>query len=235
MQCSTFKSFAMVVLLSCLLLFTENVFAQDSQSKNLYEDNAFSVGIGLVYHTFSEVDDFRKPTGSFGSSDEIKNLTGIQINGEFMLNDLMSLSLPFGISTGYRFQTMNGGFEYTVEMNLATFTREVTINNHIGYVNLYYPLGSEKYCLIGGTIGIGASEYVATEKTESNSSYFADGTVKDTSRGFIIPVGGFIDWGADGFGGRFGVDYILSKYKKTGDFTPKGNGIQACLDLRYAF
>ncbi|HPS87452.1 MAG TPA: hypothetical protein PLY36_11945, partial [Spirochaetota bacterium] len=214
-------------LIFLTLVLSVNLYSQDTKAANLYDDSYVSIGAGFQYHYFTSKDNFRNPTGAFGNSDEIKGVAGLNLNAELLLNKTFSLDLPVGIGAGYKFQTMSGGFEYSFLG--GTVKRTVDITNHIAFIDVYLPLDSEKYWLIGGTAGIGASEYAYKL---DYSSTFSD--VEKSSNGFVVPLGVFLDWGADGIGGRLGYTYVFSKYSDIDGVTPKGNGSQFYIELRYA-
>lgn len=199
----------------------------ESKAASLYDDSYVSLGAGLMFHTFAEKDDFRVPTGAFGTTDEIKYQLGVTLSAELLLNKTLSLELPVGLGLGYKFQTMNGGFEYSILG--TTMKRTVDITNHIALVNVYIPLDNEKYWLLGVTGGFGASTY-------TYNLDFSDATtdVKESSNGYVVPVGVFLDWGADGIGARIGYTYVISNYADIDGITPKGDGSQIYFELRYA-
>lgn len=221
------KFFSKFFLFTVITLLSVNLYAEENDVKNLYEDSYVSLGAGFLYHSFTDKDEFRTPTGAFGGSDEIKGVVGLDLSATLMLNKIVSFDLPVGIGTGYRFQTMSGGFEYSYTG--GTVKRTVDIINHIAFVDVYLPLDNDKYWLIGGTAGIGASKYVYQLDF---SSMFTD--VKESSSGYVVPLGVFLDWGADGVGGRLGYTYVFSKYSDIDGVTPKGDGSQFYIELRYA-
>jgi len=223
-----------IVLKFCIFIlvtiFTSSLFAQDSQNENLVDNGNFIIGAGLAFQYFSQEDDFRKASGLFGDSDKIEGVTGAQLYGELLLNDTFALELPVGVGIGYKFQMMAGGVEYTTTLS-NTIEKKIEITNHIAYMNLYIPLDADKYWVLGGTAGVGYSGYEISW-TYSSSAYT---DTSDTASGFVIPLGVFLDWGADGIGGRLGYNYVLSKYSDIDGSTPKGGGSQFYIDLRYAF
>jgi len=209
-------------------LLAANLYAQESGSKNMIDNSNVLLGIGAVFHQYTEQDDFRKPSGLFGTADELKYGAGLQLNAELLLNNTFSLSLPFGLGVGYKFQILGSSVKYST-LSGSTLDKKVEISNNIGYVSIYIPLDSEKYWLLGGSAGYGASNYKYT-LDYSNSTP----DVSYSSKGSVIPLSVFLDWGADGFGARFGYTYVMSKYPAISGSTPKGNGNQFYFDLRYA-
>lgn len=222
-----FQRFALAVV---AVLFSMNLYSQGSTGGNLYDDSYVELGAGLTYHYFSKTDDFRKASGLFGNDDKISYVIGLQLNAELMLNKTFSLSLPFDIGAGYRFQTMSNKVKYSTTMGYE-IEKKVELINNIGYLSLYIPLDNEKYWLLGGSVGFGASKYSLSWEYEN--PLIVD--TKDSSTGTVIPLSVFLDWGADGLGGRFGYTYVMSKYSDIDGSKPEGNGSQFFIDIRYAF
>jgi hypothetical protein len=218
-------------LIMCLILImvasvlSENIYAAE---QNAIDNGNVSLGAGIYVQKFSETDSLRKATGLFGSFDEIKFITGFSLNAELLLNKTFSFQSPIGLATGYRYQYGTGGYNYSSSID-GNLERRVSITNHIVYVSAALPLDSDKYFLLGVSAGAGLSKYTYSEKY-SNPIY---SDIEKSANGQVFPVGGFFDWGADGFGGRLGADYIISKYKKIYSLQPKGNGMQYYLTIRY--
>lgn len=233
------KKFLMIACLmfSALFLISElPALADDSDQKNpnIVDDTNVSIGAGLVTHLFSKTDNFRKGSiPGFKGSDDVNYATGIQGNAEFNLSKFLGLSLPIGVNPGYRFQYLTVIREYTVT-NLLTYEntklkQKFNYFNHIGYVDFLLPLGSQKYAVIGAEAGCGLSTF--------QYSISGNGLSKttDSVNGMIFPIGLFFDWGADGFGGRVGYDYMISKFSKLKGSKPSLDGHQLYINLRYAF
>ena len=224
----------MAVLCSIIfLMLGVTTRAEDQKSANLIDDTNFSIGAGVLLHFFSKVDDFRKGSiGEFAGKDDIKTMPGVQLNTELNLNAIFYLDLPVGLASGYRFQFITISREYSATI-MGTTTMQLTQDfdymNHIGYFDILLPLGSRKYCILGTDVGCGYSKF----------TYAVSGTgitkEEKSSSGIIVPVGVFIDWGADGIGARFGYDYCFSKYNKILGSKPSADGHQVYLNLRYAF
>lgn len=222
------------LLISCAVLFFIQGSLYASDNKYVFDDANASIGLGFVYQQFSGMDSFREGTGLFGDSDKIDYVAGIAFNGELLLNKTFSLQIPYGLALGYRFQTMEGGYEYSGVFG-GTFERKVSIKNHIAYISAAVPVDNDKYFLLGVSAGAGVSTYTFSAKwTKKVTGVTYDPDVSESSSGFVFPIGCFFDWGADGFGGRFGCEYVVSQYDKIGDEKPKGNGFQIYLNLRYA-
>lgn len=211
-----------------VFLLSMNTFALANEDESIFDCNVL-LGVGTFYHHFSGSDDFRKGSGLFGDDDEITGMGGLDFHAELLLNDTFSLSLPFGLGVGYKIQTMEGGYKYSTTFGY-TIERKVQIINNIGYATAYIPLGDARYWLIGCSAGLGASSYKISWEG-SNPAY---NDTKDSASGMVIPLSLFIDWGADGFGGRAGYTYVLSDYDDILGSTPDGDGSQFFIELRYA-
>jgi hypothetical protein len=222
------------VLAACsTFIFQSNVYAADT-TESVYEMNYVSLGAGILFHKYTGMDDFRDKTGTFSNDDQINFGLGMQLNGELMLNKAFSLSTPVGLAVGYRWQAITGGYTYTSAL-WGKLTREVNIINNIAYFSAAVPLDSKKYCYLGALAGIGASTYeLKSEWSEKKSGITYPADINKSAKGFVVPVGVFLDWGSDGIGGRLGAEYMFSKYSKIDGSKPNGNGYQIYLNLRYA-
>jgi hypothetical protein len=220
-----------LVLFICASFFSVNLHA--SEELNTIDNNNVSIGAGLYYQKFIGTDDFRTGTGLFGDNDKINYLVGVSLNGELLLNKTFSIKSPLGFATGYRFQYASGGYVYSSYIG-DTLERKVSLTNHIVYVSAALPLDNDKYFLLGVSVGAGLSKYTYSLKWTSRSAGNNDPNYNKSANGQVFPIGGFFDWGADGFGGRLGAEYIVSKYKKIDGSQPKANGMQYYLNIRYA-
>ncbi|HEY1406920.1 MAG TPA: hypothetical protein VF857_09950 [Spirochaetota bacterium] len=206
----------------------------DQKKKNLVDDTYVTVGAGLVTHFFTKQDDFRKGSISgFNGSDDVNFATGVQANADFNVNKFLELNLPVGVNPGYRFQYIGVTREYTATSlysNASTkLKQKFNYFNHIGYVDFLFPIGSSKYLVLGAEAGCGLSTFKYTVSGTGISEK------KDSVNGIVIPLGLFLDWGADDFGGRIGYDYMISKYSKLRGSKPSLDGHQLYVNLRYAF
>lgn len=233
------KKFFMVTCLMFTALFLISILpasAEDSEQKkpNIVDDTYVSIGAGLATHFFTKMDDFRKGSmPGFKGSDDVNYAAGFQANAELNLCKFLALNLPIGVNPGYRFQYLGVTREYTAT-NLVTYDntklkQKFTYYNHIGYVDFLLPLGSSKYAVIGVEAGCGLSTF----------QYSVSGTgiaeTTDSVNGMVFPIGLFFDWGADGFGGRLGYDYVISKFSKLNGSKPSLDGHQVYINIRYAF
>ena len=85
-------------------------------------------------------------------------------------------------------------FEFTNEVDLDIANLLFTVN--------WVPLGGRRYARLGLLAGLGLTDY---EFTETNGP---GGTATSSTSGTAALVGIYVDWGADGFGARFGTQYL---------------------------
>ncbi|MGL4368160.1 MAG: hypothetical protein ACRCUT_00580 [Spirochaetota bacterium] len=218
--------------LSLMLFFSCNALSA-SEPIYVYDDAYVSFGGGLFYHSFSGDDALREETGMADSDDSITSMMGFAFNAELLMNKTFSLEIPFGLAAGYRFQYMDGGYAYSGAL-LGSFERKVAVKNHILCFSAAYPLDAENYYLLGVSAGAGLSVYAFSLKWSEQPDWTTFSDSAESAHGLIVPVGFFLDWGADGIGARLGCEYILSKYEKLDGDQPRGNGYQIYLNLRYA-
>jgi len=232
------KLFVIVCLVSSALFLISGLAASadDSNQKklNIVDDTYVSVGAGIVAQYFSKKDDFRKGSyPGFKGDIDVKYAAGLQANAEFNLSKFLALNLPVGINPGYRFQYLNVERKYTATNIMTNQSSELKQKfdylNHIGYIDFLLPVGASKYLVLGAETGCGLSTFKYTVS--------GTGISKSTKsvNGIVVPLGVFLDWGADGFGGRIGYDYIISKYSKLNGSKPSMDGHQLYINARYAF
>jgi hypothetical protein len=223
----------MLLAASIVFGFYSKAFAAAENSQGLYESNYVDLGLGMLYHHFSSIDDFRAASGVFGDDDKIDFGIGFQFNAELLLNKTFSMNIPLGLALGYKWQVVTSGVSYSSPL-FGKFKREINLTSNIVYFSAALPLDSEKYCHLGASCGIGASEYEWSEKWTGkvSSVTYPDDMVK-TAKGFVVPIDVFFDWGADGIGARIGYEYMFTHYAKIEGSRPNGNGYQIYLNIRY--
>ena len=203
-----------------LLMFIANVaFAQS-------KDLGFILGIGIVSHTFSEVDDTREGTSTFNDEDKIDGAAGLQIYAEYFILDYLSL--------GIKSLSVTGGVDYSGSDGKVE--RRITIDNSTVYTNLLFPVGSG-YWRLGGLVGAGTSKYTVSLEVICNTSggSCTDDKVEESVDGTVFDVGFIADWGEDASGGRLGYVSSSMSHDKMEDTEIKASGSQFFIDFRYAF
>jgi hypothetical protein len=178
------------------------------------------LGAGIVFHNFLPSDEIHEKNQLFiDGNDKIKSIDGYEFIGEYFFNKDLSL--------GCKYQDMYGG--YTETDILVEMERLIKIQNYILYMNAALSLTDSNYWKFGGSLGLGFSKYEHSIKyTGIDISNY-----NKSANGIILPVGIFLDFGEDGFGGRLGINYILSKYSKIDNVAPKASGYQIYLNIRY--
>jgi len=201
-----------------------------SAGSALANDQEFVIGLGVGIHTFSETDDVRQGSGTFAdNSDEITQAGMVQLYGEwYLLNE---------VGFGLRFISLNGGRTYS--SSVAELKQEVNINARFITVH-WVPLGSEDYVRMGVMGGLGAASYEAKETfSDSTGQFGGDFEESESTTGSASLAGIYVDWGAEGFGARFGVNVIstnLDPIEIAGEeLEVDGSGAAWYFDLRWAF
>jgi hypothetical protein len=220
----------LLIVFLCQSVYAAPVRTATASEPYIFDTNRLLLGIGLMYHHFFVSDDFRKG-GAYGipsGKDEIKNALGFDFNAELLLNKNFAIKSKYGLAAGYRFEYLTRKYEYSYGVG-GTLEREITMTNHILYYSISQPLDSSKYCSAGILAGLGMSKY--ERKLDFSSS--ADDS--KTSWGAVLPIGAFIDWGADGIGARFGTELLLSRYEKVDGMRPNSTGGRFYINMRYAF
>lgn len=202
------------------------VFAASPARAN---DQEFVVGAGLGGFNFSESDDFRQGSDEFNGSDEIDAGVLFQLYGEWYLLDDIGFGLRLMSVTGAR----------TYENQFAKLEDTANVQATLITVN-WIPLGSEDYVRLGLMGGLGGASYEAKRTfTDKEGILGGDSEDSESTSGTASLLGVYVDWGADGFGARFGVSQLytdLDPIKSGGEeLAVDGTGTAWYFDLRWAW
>ena len=221
-----------------LALSTPNLFAQDAQEAPQSQrdqdaeeapeapqrdnDHIVVIGAGFGGHTFATPHRAGQNTVAL----EVISAFMQQIYGEWYAFDQVGFGLrliTFGTSAS-SFTTV------TVGNTTTTATSEVDLNvgNLLFTVN-WVPLGGQRYARLGLLAGLGLSDY---EFTESSSPA---GSATESTSGPAALLGIYVDWGADGFGARFGLQFLETDLDPINGSPVDVSGREIYLDLRWAF
>lgn len=191
-------------------------------------DQKVVIGAGLGIHSFSQTDDVRKGSALFDGSDELKRGLTDHLYVEWYALD------TFGI--GARVMAIAAARTYS---GAGTKLEQlITISSTLLTAN-WVPIGSEDYVRFGFIGGIGPARYELKEKytNDFTSSQNSDDTA--SASGSATLLGGYVDWGGEDFGARFGIDLFQTNLDKlntpNGDLTVDGSGLAWYFDLRWAF
>ena len=214
----------MTLLLVCTVMIIGDLFAEAED-----QNYKFIIGGGLLYHTLSKSDEFNRWTTS-GKTYKLENLTGLEAYFEYLVIN--------NLAVGYRHQILYNYEKYDVSESQSTSkdrTRSIEIENQIGYVSYFIPVGERKYWRLGGVGGWGISKYEYNIARPSPELDFLEST-----SGTVIMLQLFADWGMDGWGGRMGYNWISTDYSamevsQTDERTPDGSGRGVSVNFRYAF
>lgn len=211
------------LVLPLVLSFVFALGVQPAQAN----DQEFVIGVGLGGHNFSDSDDFRQGSELFDGSDEIDSGVLFHLYAEWYLFD--------DIGLGVRNTAIAGGRTYSYLD--AEQTDTASISALLLTVN-WVPLGSEDYTRMGVMGGVGPATYTAEREVKFDSGE-GNTSESETSTGMATLLGIYVDWGAEGFGARFGVNYLntdLDPIEFDGEeLEVDGTGYQWYFDLRWAF
>ena len=101
--------------------------------------------------------------------------------------------------------------------------KEVTVQSNLLTLH-WVPLGGRSYTRVGILVGAGSASYNATEDFGPSGS----------SSGSAPLAGAYVDWGAEDFGGRFGVHLLNTDLDNLNGLQVDGSGTTFYLDLRWA-
>jgi hypothetical protein len=190
-------------------------------------DQTVVIGAGLGIHSFSDTDDVREGSALFGGEDELTQAALVHYYVEwYALDDLGFGARVMGLGAGRSYSSAADKLEQDVSI-AATF---LTVN--------WVPIGSESYVRFGVLGGIGSARYEVHEKYTDNAGTASYDETESTT-GSATLLGGYIDWGGESFGARFGLDVLSTDLDKldvaAGELEVDGSGTAFYLDLRWAF
>ena len=141
----------------------------------------------------------------------------------------------------YPVEQFGFGFRRSVMLNALGFaflglgTLDVlAVQTNMATVN-WIVYGAQEYARVGLVAGAGNAQY-----EYDGMVLFGLGERHVKTSGSAALAGIFVDWGADGFGGRFGYDYISTDLSDVdvpgaGTLEADASGSALYLDLRWAF
>ena len=176
-----------------------------------------ALGIGVGKYEYDETDTQRSAAPLKGMYEEL--MRGVQ--SQMYLEWYALGSLGFGV------RGLNVGSDQSGGTAGSPNTRVVSVRSKLVTVN-WVPLGGERYARLGMLAGVGRSNYeVATTSGGTTGS-------EATSGGARL-LGAYLDWGADGFGARFGVNALKTRLEDLNTLHVDGSGQGYYLDLRWAW
>lgn len=201
---------AIFILVLASLIFSNFAVAQTRQT--------VVIGIGLGIHSYSEVDDVRN---QFYLSTPEAGGMGV-IFGEWYPLENIGVGIR-SLAVAQTETIISGGFQLDTT---ATTTATLLTATLIPWVS------SDGYYRAGIVAGAGSATYEVTQTLGALSASI------DTS-GTAVLGGGYIDWGADGFGARFGANYLSTTFDPlvngSTELSVDGSGTHWYFDLRWAF
>ncbi len=228
----------LVVALVYAAIFTPALFAQETEpppeaddtqteedapeAEERDNDQVFVIGAGIGGHEFATPHNAGQQT------------TGLVVRSAFMQQIYAEWYAFDRVGFGLRFITFGTSVSSTttVTVNGSTATAsseaDLDVDNLLFTVN-WIPLGGRRYARLGLLAGLGSSDYEFTE-TDSQT-----GTTQSSTSGTAALVGIYVDWGADGFGARFGLQFLETDLDPINGSPVDVSGREIYLDLRWAF
>lgn len=196
--------FAAAVVLA-LIVPTRGLHAENDQKA--------VVGVGFGFHRFSESDDFRTPQFPFLLEIDAAGMSQLYFEW-YALGD-------FGIGA----RIIHLGVTEEVQIGGGpTLQKEVTVQSNLLTLH-WVPLGGRSYTRVGILVGAGSATYNATEDASGFSG---------SASGSATLAGAYVDWGAEDFGGRFGVHLLDTDLDNLNGLRVDASGTTFYLDLRWA-
>lgn len=170
------------------------------------------VGAGLGNFRYSTTDDVR--AGGLGL-DAFDNAAQAQLYVEWYAFGPLGFGLRQHRSGGFQ----GGGFGYDRDVNVQA----LLVTGH------WVVWGAQDYARVGLLAGVGPVTYEFTLTPPGGASY------SDSTSGTEALLGGYLDWGGDGFGARAGVNLVATSIGDMHGASADGSGTGLYLDLRWAF
>ena len=209
------KSYALMVIVPAFLL----VIMAGTPAQAADNDHKVVIGLGIGGHSFSTTDEVRD--GGVFTPD---------LNGGLVSDFLVEWYFLGNFGIGYRSVSIATGRVYT--FGPVSVTENINYSAGLITANWIPFTTSDKYVRYGLLGGIGGSSMSRTWSDGSNS-------VSNDTSGSASLFGGFIDWGAEGFGARFGFNSLktsLDPFKEgAATYEVDGSGSHWYFDLRWAF
>lgn len=185
-------------------------------------DQVVVIGYGFGQHLFATKHHTRQTTGELVITSTLVE----QFYGEWYVLDRVGVGVRF-LSFGEKVTSSAtvgfGGTSTTVSDVL-----EVKVHTILATVH-WVPLGGRRYGRIGFLAGLGTTTYDLSETTSPG------GTDSFSTSGTATLAGGYVDWGADGFGARFGIQYLATDLAPINGDSVDVSGRETYLDFRWAF
>ena len=198
--------------------------AQETKPETRQRDNnhAVVIGTGFGGHQFATT----HKAGQEPVALEVISAFMQQYYAEWYVFDTLGLGFrftTFGTSVSSSTSVTIGGTTTT-----ASSEADLKVNNWLFTVN-WVPLGGKRYARLGVLAGLGMSDYTFTETN------IPGGVETSSTSGPAALLGIYVDWGADGFGARFGTQYLATDLDPVDGSDVDASGRDVYIDLRWAF
>ncbi len=176
-------------------------------------DQTAVFGLGFGPHRFSGSDDFRAPQSPFVLEIDAAGMSQLYVEW-------------YALGTiGIGARIIHLGVVEEVQTAGPTLKKKVTVQNNLLTLH-WVPLGGRSYARVGILVGAGSSNYKASEDAFGFSG---------SASGSATLAGVYVDWGAEDFGGRFGVHVLETDLDSLNGRRVDASGTALYLDLRWAF
>ena len=174
-------------------------------------------GAGFGGYNFSGLDDLRKASPGFGLDMDMD----IGLQSQAYLEWYALGSLGFGLRSVNVVSTQSGHIlAFYYQQTVRVKSTLITVN--------WVPIGADSYARLGLLAGVGGAEYELTLSSGSSSN-------ATSTSGTANLLGAYLDWGAEDFGARLGVNALKTKFDNLNNAQVDGSGNGFYLDLRWAW
>ena len=181
------------------------------------DGDRFVVGLGIGPYKFTQTDDFRAKMLNLSSKDDAG---AAQAYVEWY---------PWpSVGWGLRYLLI-GSEDYAhlyVPPNVEEVHRWVDVHSLLATVQ-WLPFDPNAYARPGLIAGVGQSRYEARFQ-------FGSSDTTRSSTGIAVLAGAFVDWGAEGFGARFGANSLNTDLDRIETADVDATGFSVYLDLRWS-